>query len=375
MQEFLASRVRTAQNRVIRECRARGVSRRLPLMENLRRMGLRSLVDVGILSLLDLVLPESSAQEPRAGEALSSRPHILRIDTNAPIMRNELRSNFLWLDLDDAEQQIERKLRLGQITSEEAEQLRHWARDGYVVLPGSIPHDLIDRALEDVERVWRERRHVCIDVLTDGRRTYVDEIDSSLRSVPHKLNDLYLSSTSALEIFMHPRIVRFAELVFENSVVGCNSLTFEFGSQQPAHIDHVYMTPHPPRRLIASWIAMEDVKPEAGPLQLWPGSHRLPPYDFEGSYHYRPELESKHTDYVAQQKERFARSQFMAKKGDVLLWHAFFVHGGGTIEDPRARRRSMACHYYSGECMTNASAPMTPYGKASYLTKAVADPV
>jgi ectoine hydroxylase-related dioxygenase (phytanoyl-CoA dioxygenase family) len=293
-------------------------------------------------------------------------------------MRNEPPSSFLWLDLDDAEQQIERKLRRGQITGEEAEQLVYWSRNGYVVLPGCIPHDLIDRALDDVDRVWNERRHVSIDILTDGRRTTVDEIDPALRNVPHKLNDLYLLSPSALAIFMHPRIVRFVELVFDNAVVGCNSLTFEFGSQQPAHIDHVYMTPHPPRRLVASWIAMEDVRAEAGPLQLWPGSHRLPPYDFGGGYgyHYKPELEATHTSYVAQQKDRFPRSEFMAKKGDVLLWHAFFVHGGGTIADARARRRSMACHYFSGEGSPASTPGLKAHGgNAFYMTKGVPDPV
>jgi ectoine hydroxylase-related dioxygenase (phytanoyl-CoA dioxygenase family) len=340
-------------------------------------MGLRALFDVGILGLLDLVLPEPAPAQPLHDQGPATKPKTVTLRTDHPVMRNEPRSSFLWLDLEDAEQQIETKLRGGLITREEAERLVYWSTNGYVVLPGCIPHDLIERALDDVDRVWNERRHVCIDILTDGRRTFVDEVDPTIRKVPHKLNDLYLLSPNALAIFMHPRIVRLAELIFDNAVIGCNSLTFEFGSQQPAHIDHVYMTPHPPRRLIASWIAMEDVRREAGPLQLWPGSHRLPPYDFGGDsgFHYKPELESQHTSYVADQKERFPRSEFIAKKGDVLLWHAFFVHGGGTIEDPRARRRSMACHYFSGEGLPTSTAGLKAHGNAYYMTKGVADPV
>jgi hypothetical protein len=66
----------------------------------------------------------------------------------------------------------------------------------------------------------------------------------------------------------------------------------------------------------------------------------------------------------------------MAKKGDVLLWHAFFVHGGGTIVDPRARRRSMACHYFSGEGLPASTPGLKVHGgNAFYMTKGVPDPV
>ena len=105
----------------------------------------------------------------------------------------------------------------------------------------SVPDQDVAHVLDDLEGIWRERRRMCIDILTDGRRTYVDEVDPSVREVPYKLNDQYLTSEAVRRVFFNDRIVRFGEMVFERPLVGCNSLTFERGTQQPAHIDHVYM--------------------------------------------------------------------------------------------------------------------------------------
>jgi hypothetical protein len=36
---------------------------------------------------------------------------------------------------------------------------------------------------------------------------------------------------------------------------------------------------------------------------------------------------------------------FMAKKGDVLIWHADLMHGGVPIQDPRQTRKSLVAHF------------------------------
>jgi ectoine hydroxylase-related dioxygenase (phytanoyl-CoA dioxygenase family) len=285
-------------------------------------------------------------------------------------MRDEPTSRFTWLDLDSAPGELERRVARGELSRDDAEDLRFWWNMGYVVFERCVSTSECDRVLEELDDIWRERRHMSIDILTDGRRTFVDEVDPSVRSVPYKLNDHYASSEAVRSIFFNERIVRFAERVFERPVVGCNSLTFERGTQQPAHIDHVYMTPTPARRLIAAWVALEDIRSEAGPLVLWPRSHRLPPFDFgSGAYHFTPELDPAHTAYVAEQKERFPRREFLARKGDVLLWHAFFVHGGAPILDPSATRKSMAFHYFSTEVVHEATPGVRQAGRAYYLAK------
>jgi phytanoyl-CoA hydroxylase len=298
------------------------------------------------------------------------RPVVVDVETSFPVMRHEPLSSFTWLDLSTAPGEIARRRASGAIDDGEAALLEYWHENGYVVLERCVDPADIDAIIADVDTAWGERQHVSIDVLTDGRRTFIDDVEASTREVPYKLNDQYVSSDAVRRVFLNDRIVRFAELVFDAGVVGCNSLTFERGTQQPAHIDHVYMTPTPPRRLIASWVALEDISASAGPLVLWPGSHRLPPFDFgEGAYHYSPERDADHTRYVAEQKERFTPREFLARKGDVLLWHSFFVHGGAPIADLGATRRSLAFHYFSTDVLEPAACNVRPFGRAFYLAK------
>jgi hypothetical protein len=289
-----------------------------------------------------------------------------------PVMRDEPAASFLWVDGPDAGKEIRRRLAAGEISREEAADLEKWSKDGYVVFEGCIAPDLVDRALEDLDRFWRERRHLSIDVLTTGERTYIDAVPPETRDVPVKVNDLYLHSEAIRRIFLNERIVRFGELIFGDRVVGCNSLTFEYSTQQPAHVDHIYMTPTPARRLFASWVACEDIAADSGPLELWPGSHRLAPYDFgETGYHFTPDQDAEHSKYIAEQKERFPRKEFIARKGDILLWHSMLIHGGRKIEREGATRKSMAFHYFSRECIGDRTTGVASDGSALYFTKDV----
>jgi len=45
----------------------------------------------------------------------------------------------------------------------------------------------------------------------------------------------------------------------------------------------------------------------------------------------------------------FQREIFMPKKGDVLLWHANFIHGGSEVAEPELTRKSLVCHYFSND--------------------------
>jgi len=373
MENRVTQRLANARERALSELKARGASRQKTLAENVRSVGVRGLVSGAVASARELLrAPDSNGRAAASPPPPPPPPQPILVDpiTDHPIMRSESPSSFLWLDVEGYEAEIDRKRAAGLIDRQEAVLLREWAVNGYLVLRQCIPLELTERSLADVDAVWSERKHVQIDVLTDGRRAHVDEVDASVRSAPHKLNDLYLTSDAARQIFLHERIVRMVGLILGDEVVGCNSLTFEFGSQQPPHIDHVYMTPPAPRRLVASWIALEDVRPESGPLALWPGSHRLRPFDFGGTYHYLPALEPQHTRYVAEQAPRFPEMQYLAKRGDVLLWHALLVHGGSAIANPGRTRKSMACHYFARRDV--GPAPHAPFGLAWYLEKPVA---
>jgi ectoine hydroxylase-related dioxygenase (phytanoyl-CoA dioxygenase family) len=115
------------------------------------------------------------------------------------------------------------------------------------------------------------------------------------------------------------------------------------------------MTTYPLGYLIAALIALEDMSTDNGPLFYYPGSHRLPYLlnsDFNEGETFLSLGRKKYTDYEdvledLLEKENFKSETFIAKKGDVFIWHANLVHGGSPILNPNLSRKSMVVHYYA----------------------------
>lgn len=133
------------------------------------------------------------------------------------------------------------------------------------------------------------------------------------------------------------------------------SINFLSGSEQHTHSDSIHMSTYPLGGLIAAWVALEDITPENGPLHYFPGSHRLPyylnaDYDNQGS---RWLIGDK--DYAAYEafiQQRVAeldikKEVFLAKKGDIFIWHANLLHGGQPQTNKDLTRKSMVLHYFS----------------------------
>ncbi len=224
-------------------------------------------------------------------------------------------------------------------------------RDGFLALRGYFTAEEVDAVAAAGQRALRERpMDFVVDSLETGRRTLyglVDRPDSRL----FKFNDFYLTLPEIRGLALEAGLSELLrELLGEHAPVLCNSLNFEKGSGQPMHIDSLFMTPQTPRHLAATWTAFEDVAPAAGPLEYYPGSHRIELYRFaDGTRHASAaELPAWHA-YIEGEIARLGlqKETFLARKGDVFIWHSDLVHGGAPIQDPASTRLSLVCHYYT----------------------------
>ncbi len=133
------------------------------------------------------------------------------------------------------------------------------------------------------------------------------------------------------------------------------TINFVKGSNQRAHSDSIHMTTYPLGYLIAVWIALEDTNPDNGPLFYYPGSHRLPYLLNEDFNEGATGLRLGRKDYVdyedriaaVLEEEQLEKEIFLAKKGDILIWHANLIHGGLPVNNPALTRKSMVIHYYA----------------------------
>jgi hypothetical protein len=292
------------------------------------------------------------------------------VTTNAPVSRHGLGADGLlesdlWLDRPDAPEEIARRRAAGRISEEEAAHLEHFWRHGYFTFELDLDAGLCDAIDADVERLWREQPP-WMAFAYHSLLTRFSGDDREKRKPSSRIADLHEYSTPALELYLHPRLHRYVELVLERPALATQSLYFQWGSQQALHRDPIHVRMNPPSHLVASWVALEDIRPGSGELQYVAGSHRLPYFEFEpGRYFFdhkkdAPERarEAERWDLERCREKSLAPQPFHPKRGECLIWHHSLLHGGAELVDPTLTRKSFVVHYTS---RPNMPATMNTY--------------
>ena len=264
----------------------------------------------------------------------------------------------LWIDAPNAEDQIQGRLEIGYITEAEAEQLRRFREDGYIILHSAIEPDLLEKARSALERAYgggyQDLKFECNSITREHIAWRPD-----INGYPSKALDIHMFSADMRELMFANRVRRFLNILFECQPYASQSLGFLRGSAQESHQDSAYVAYTVPRQFAASWIALEDVTANAGELFYYPGSHNLPDYLY--GKRYKSASEARRNNYPAQALSQeirehvasldsraaemgISREAFMAKAGDVLIWHADLAHGGLPVSSD-VTRKSLVTHY------------------------------
>jgi len=213
--------------------------------------------------------------------------------------------------------------------------LLNWSDNGYAVLDRFISEDQVDAINADLQRL--------IDNKTVSYR-YGNKIMFALHH-----SDIIKDTGN------NRKIKDILEMLLGREIDLFQSINFNTGSKQKTHSDAVHMTTFPEGNMIAVWIALEDIKKGSGELHYYPGSHRLPyimNHDY-GNIGSKWKVGSKdyhaYEDYLESfiEKQNLEKEVFLAKKGDMLIWHANILHGGEPVTDDQLTRKSMVFHYYA----------------------------
>ena len=232
------------------------------------------------------------------------------------------------------------------------DQLRHWNDFGYIVLKGFFQKPAVEAYKNHIDRLWQERHspdNPLVVFTSRGKLYFRDALDGD-RSRSYRLVDHYMTDGPTRDFSMDPRLVAMLRQLMGHAPVVCNSILSEVGSQQDMHSDMFYMSPVTANQMLATWIAIDDVTEECGPLFYVPGSHKLTPHRFsDGSV---KAIFDEVPGAVAATQQRMddlglRRERFMARSGDVLIWHSQLVHGGEAIRDRSAKRTAIVTHYFS----------------------------
>ncbi|GAB4000574.1 hypothetical protein GCM10028807_53970 [Spirosoma daeguense] len=240
-----------------------------------------------------------------------------------------------------------------------AEKMKFWKQNGYVILEQAIQTEWLSQLWSEVEELiaHHEKYETLVRIdLPEYQANPVQPIKNVPQNVlngPYiKFMDFHENSVIGKKIMLNNNIVTFLKAVFNDKVIAMQSLLFKYGSQQATHQDFAYVVSEIPSHLAASWIALEDVHIDSGPLFYYPGSHTIGKFNFGNGIFFNNKSTLNPNDFAnylddACQKEGLEKKTLLIKKGDVLLWHAALAHGGDEIRNSVLTRKSFVCHYSS----------------------------
>lgn len=225
--------------------------------------------------------------------------------------------------------------------SKENEQLaRDYHKNGFVVIRNVFNEEELDVVIEEMH--------------TKG---FNPDFKYKHNREANRCQDLWNYSEPVTNLAIKPSVLETLEMLYGREVVPFQTLNFLRGSQQKAHSDTIHFSSLPARYMAGVWVALEDVTEENGPLFYYPGSHRMPEYNFndfkedllDNSY----DNYSQYENFMGEIMENspYEKQVFLAKKGDVLIWSSNIVHGGSPVLKQGTTRLSQVTHYFFKDCL------------------------
>lgn len=238
--------------------------------------------------------------------------------------------------------------------------LTEWKERGVVIFENAVNINYIEALKSDIDYLREHHQDYELSAEIRGVQKSIAEFTrEDLNSDGFKFNGIHSISTAAAHLSLTEAVATFLRHVFMSPAVALQSLTFYKGSQQPAHVDYPYVRCQSKlAHLAASWIPLEDIHADSGPLIYYPGSHKLVVSGFfnwgNGSIVYEPDSTQSPAEFSSYLQQRIKETGikpeiFLPKRGDVLIWHGNLIHQGSEIRNQALTRKSYVTHYTSHE--------------------------
>lgn len=224
---------------------------------------------------------------------------------------------------------------------------RYYKTNGYAVVPNLIPSELIDQLLVEYkksivpskERFFRQNtaRYEKSQLTAHGyvKQSFLDIHDYG-RSP--RFSDL------ARQIFFHEDLHQcLSKLTGEDEHNLMQTMLFDANTETSPHQDCWYLDTVPNRNLVAAWIALEDIHEEAGRFYVIPKS-------FEIDFREKNKNSLSVSEWCSRIRSYYKNNSHLVvapalKKGDVIFWNSWTVHGALKTQDASKSRKSLTAHF------------------------------
>tara|TARA_B100000073_G_scaffold347802_1_gene363410 strand:- start:2776 stop:3705 length:930 start_codon:yes stop_codon:yes gene_type:complete len=221
--------------------------------------------------------------------------------------------------------------------------------NGYLIVRNLIKEDLISKVLVSLEDFKKKGRYY----YTQSSHTWVRSnkiteegfLVDSIQS-PTKQINCGKVKFAVEEIICCKEISKILkELTGKDKFINWQNMLFDKSTGTLDHADTWYLDTKPRGEMIAAWIALEDINEKAGRFFVYPKSHKLVVKEnvtkkIKDHYEYAKFID----DYI---KHNSLKKYCPAlRKGDVLFWHPFTLHGSHKQKSKGYSRKSLTAHYH-----------------------------
>lgn len=221
------------------------------------------------------------------------------------------------------------------------ELLQRWREQGYVKLSGLISDEDLDRYSEARERILPKDRSAKDNYWTGWHYP-----------TP------YIDCPELMDLATHPQIMTALRYLIGEEMAVHLALTGWVSTERKWHQD-TYLNPDFLWSFYAAvWIALDDIDEDSGPFEMVTGSHNWPSLRRDRLFRYLTPGERTSPDWPTFTQDDVGRvceeemqnrgevpERFIAKKGDILIWHSNLVHRGSPPKNPELLRKALICHY------------------------------
>ena len=211
-------------------------------------------------------------------------------------------------------------------------QIDSYNAEGYLVLPGQIPEDWLQKLRAEIARFEEEARSLSAsNDRLDLEDSHTPETPRLRRiKLPHVISDVVKELMTSDHILAPARDLIGPDLRLHTTKLNMKSAGY--GAAVEWHQDYAFY-PHTNDDILAIGVLIDDMATENGPLMVYPGSHKGPVYDhhvdgvFAGAM--LPEengLDPK--DAV----------ELTGPAGAISIHHGRIVHGSALNRSDRPRR-------------------------------------
>ena len=221
--------------------------------------------------------------------------------------------------------------------------------EGYVIVRDLINEELIKNILDCLEKFksknifyYTQSSHTWVKSSKTSKEGYlIDSIQS-----PTKQSNCGQLKSAAEKIISCNEISKILQEISEKrKFINWQNMLFDKSTGTIDHADTWYLDTKPRGNMIAAWIALEDINESAGRFFVYPKSHKLNIQEninktFKDNYSYAKFM---HKFTKENNLKKFAPA---LRKGDVLFWHPFTIHGSLNQKDNKFSRKSLTAHYH-----------------------------